>query len=102
MQGAPTWFANFTTPPKGDAYYNASHQFMAALLNRANGASTPQNVDVALGAAWDFFINPANVPGIKWDDATRTQLIQWGGLFGSYNEGSIGPGHCSEDASSIQ
>ena len=41
-------------------------------------------------------------PGIKWDDATRTQLIQWGGLFGSYNEGSIGPGHCSEDASSIQ
>ena len=99
---APTWFTNFITPPNGNPYYQASHQFMAALLNRANGASTPQNVDAALGTAWDFFIDPANAPGDSWSDATHTQLVQWGGLFGSYNEGLIGPGHCSEDATSAQ
>jgi len=102
VQAAPTWFTNFTTPPDGNPYYQASHQFMAALLNRANGASVPPNVDAALGEAWDFFINPANVPAVNWSDATSTQLVQWGGLFGSYNEGLIGPGHCSEDASSNQ
>jgi hypothetical protein len=97
--GAPSWYTNFDTPPKGNPYYQASHQFMAALLNRANGAGVPTSVSLALTAANDFFL--LAVPTTSWTAEQKTQLLNWSSLFGSYNEGLIsGYPHCSEDGTS--
>jgi hypothetical protein len=93
----PSWYSNFVTPPQGNPYYNASHQFMAAMLNVANGAGGgPINTDLA--AAYTFFLT-AN-PSTAWTDEQRAQLIAWNNLFGSYNEGKLAALHCSEDATS--
>jgi len=99
LKAPPTWFTNFDTAPKGNPYYIASHQFMAALLNKANGASAAI-IDAELTAAYTFFLTA--IPTTDWSDAQRALLISWGGTFGSYNEGLIGPGHCSEDQTSQQ
>src|SRR5207244_3282385 len=41
-----TWFQNFWTPPAGgNAYYILSHQYMAAVLNILNGASSTSAVN---------------------------------------------------------
>jgi hypothetical protein len=97
--GEPTWFTTFDTPPKGNPYHQAAHQFMAATLNVANGASGAV-INSALYNAYSFFLT-AN-PATAWTDDQRTMLLGWSSLFGSYNEGDIGPGHCSEDETSAQ
>ena len=98
-QASPNWFETWTTPPKGNPYYNAAHQFMAAMANVANGAN-PTAVNTELYAAYNFFLTAS--PATAWTDQQKSQLLAWNGLFGSYNEGSIGPGHCSEDRTSQQ
>ena len=97
VKSTPTWFANFTTAPQGNPYYQASHQFMAAVLNVANGAPAGA-INTQLTAAYTFFLT-AN-PNTNWSDSQRTQLLAWNTLFGSYNEGTLSALHCSEDATS--
>jgi len=92
-----SWFANFQTAPKGNPYYQASHQFMAAALNVANGAPLGP-IDTELGNAYTFFLT-AN-PSTDWSDTQSAQLLAWNSLFGSYNEGKLASLHCSEDATS--
>ncbi len=41
---------------------------------------------------------PAQIGALKATDPIRQQFISLAGILGSYNEGKIGPGHCSEDA----
>lgn len=94
-----TWYGTFWTAPAGNPYYQASAQFMAALLNRANGASTPAAVGSALSSAWAFFLTAD--PATQWSDAQRANLVGWAGTFAQYNEGSAGVRHCDEDATSI-
>ena len=88
-----TWLAVLENEPKGNPYYILAHQFIAAWLN-AQSASEPAAVATALGAATTYFgtATPAN-----WSAGgqyTKAQLTAWADLFGSYNEGTIGPGHC--------
>ena len=92
-----TWFNVFWTPPKGNTYFNLAHQYQAAKLNSLNGANVPANVATALQDAEEFFdeFTPTN-----WPKGKRKDMIEWAGLFGSYNEGTIGPGHCDEDNTS--
>lgn len=93
-----TWFSVFWTAPKGNAYYNLAHQYMAAKLNILNGASVPANVASAIVSAEDFFdsTTPAGFAALGKKHALRTSVMTWAGIFGSYNEGLIGPGHCDE------
>jgi hypothetical protein len=99
-----TWFNVFWTSPQGNAYYNLSQQYMAAKLNYLNNAGTVQSVTDAIAAAEDFFSHAGDTPagwaalGYK----TKSDLITWAGILGSYNEGTIGPGHCSEDNTSAR
>jgi len=99
--GSPSWFATFTTQPKGNPYYQAAHQFMAAMLNGANGADG-SSVGTELGDAYTFFLTA--VPGTTWSRGERTKLIGWNSLFASYNEGTLigGPPHCDEDGTSAR
>jgi hypothetical protein len=91
-----TWYEVFwTTPKKGNAYYNLAHQYMAAKLNILSGASSTAAVDAAITWAETFFstYTPTN-----WPKGDKNTIVQKAGVLGSYNEGLTGPGHCDEDA----
>jgi hypothetical protein len=88
-----TWITVFWTAPKGDAYYNLAHQYMAAVLNKNNGASVPANVATAIASATTFFQTHAPGSLSKADKKTATDLAA---VLGAYNEGKLGPSHCSE------
>lgn len=89
-----TWFVVFWTPPAGNAYYNLAHQYQAAKLNRLNGAASTLAVDAALSAAEGFFA--VRTPASVLTKAQRQQALGWAGTLDQYNNGLIGPGHCSE------
>lgn len=90
-----TWYEAFWTAPKGNPYYQLAHQYMAAKLNILSGADSPASVDAAITWAESFFgqYSPTN-----WPKNLKSQIISNAGTLGSYNEGDIGPGHCSEDS----
>ena len=91
-----TWYEVFwTAPKKGNAYYILAHQYEAAVLNILNGASSTTEVDEAIAWAEDFF---STYTPTDWPKGLRGDVIENAGILGSYNEGDIGPGHCTEDA----
>ena len=92
-----TWYQVFWTAPAGNAYYNLAHQYMAARLNLLNGADGSV-VASALASATTLFntYTPAQIAALKGSSALRAQFISLAGTLGSFNEGLIGPGHCSE------
>jgi hypothetical protein len=95
------WFNVFWTAPKGNTYYQLAHQYEAAKLNYLNNAGQVPSVTAAILAAETFFSTAGNTPdGWTSGSTTKAQLLGWASTLGSYNEGTIGPGHCSEDNTS--
>lgn len=97
-----TFYQAIKTPPSGgNAYYQLAKQYIAAVLNLNNGAATPPEVAVAMTTAGSLFGNPTYTPAyigaLKGTNALRAQYISLAGLLGSFNEGTIGPGHCTEN-----
>jgi hypothetical protein len=83
------------TPPKGgNAYYILANAYIAAELNGLNGASSTPEVDAALTWAETFFITYE--PDDKLDKTERQDAISNARILDMYNNGLIGPGHCSE------
>lgn len=93
-----TWYEVFWTAPGGNAYYNLAHQYMAAKLNVLNGADAPAEVTAALAQAEELFgdYTPAQVAALKANNADRKLFISLASTLDQYNNGLIGPGHCSE------
>jgi hypothetical protein len=83
-----TWIGVLKTAPLGNAYYILAHQFIAATLNGAAGASAPANVQQALADAAAYFADPAG------STLTRAQLIAMATLLDDYNNGLLGVPHC--------
>ncbi len=81
------------TPPRGDATEILAHQLIAARLNVLNGAD-PTAVASTLDDA-DAYL-AANPLGSKPSGPTRDTGIALAGVLDSYNNGSIGPGHCGD------
>lgn len=75
----------------GNAYWILTRAYIAANLNILNGASTIPAVDIALGWAEGFFImyTPSSY-------SQRPMAIYYAGILDKYNNGYIGPGHCSD------
>ena len=77
-----------------------AHQFIAATLNIANGASVPDAVQKALDDAAALFgqYTPAEVALKKTavEKARQEQFKKLVGILDDYNNGKIGPGHCDE------
>ena len=69
---------------------------MAAVLNQLAGAASTPEVDAALTGAALYFEGVTNLDQ-KPSRPLRAQLISWAATLAAYNEGDIGPGHCSED-----
>lgn len=94
-----TWYQVFWTPPAGgNVYYQLAHQYMAAVLNKLNGASSTASVDSAISSATTFFntYTPAQAGAFAKNSAGRSSAQALASTLGSYNEGTIGPGHCDE------
>jgi len=89
-----SWLTVFRTAPAGNGYYTLAHQYMAARLNGLAGAGTTPAVDAALAGAAVFF--SGRNPATKLTSAEKASAQTWAGLLAQYNEGSVGPGHCSE------
>lgn len=93
LSGQSHYQVLWTPPAGGNAYYILAHQFIAARLNLLNGASTTPTVDAAMAWAHTFFSThtPSNVP------KNQASLAKtYAATLDSYNNGLIGPGHCSE------
>ncbi len=91
-----TYYEVLWTPPLGNAYYILAHAYIAAELNLLNGASSTPEVDAAIAWATNIFStkNPNQITG-----PLRAQALSYATLLDNYNNGLIGPGHCSEEGS---
>jgi hypothetical protein len=89
-----TYYDVLWTAPQGNAYYNLAHQYIAAKLNILNGASSTPAVDAAINWAETFFTN--NLPTTSLSKSVRNQVLANATTLDRYNNGLIGPGHCSE------
>jgi hypothetical protein len=88
-----SWYRTFWTPPKGgDAYLQLAHQYMAARLSIEAGASAPPEVASALSQAEALFDAVGNRFNTTQSRTARTLAT----VLDDYNNGVIGPGHCSE------
>ncbi len=89
-----TWYgALWTNPAGGNAYWILAHAYIAAKLNILNGAD-PTVVTAQLAQAEAFF--NAYKPTDKLSKTLRADIIALAGWLDAYNNGYIGPGHCSE------
>lgn len=93
-----TWYQTLWQPPQGNAYYILAHAYIATTLNALNGASAPPEVVQAWQEATTLFgvWTPAKVAALKGGHATRKRFLELAGLLDMYNNGLLGPGHCSE------
>ncbi len=82
------------TPPQGNAYYILAHAFIAARLNILNDAASTPAVDAAVSWA-DMFFSVFS-PNTKLSKDMRNTALMYATLLDNYNNGLIGPGHCSE------
>lgn len=94
---AQTWQQVLDTPVNvSQGYYQLAHQYIAAVLNRANGAAVPDGVrdTLQLAESWlDTSVPAACTPkgscGIQKDWAATLDLFNNGNYPG-------GPPHCPE------
>lgn len=87
-----SWLEVFKTAPQGNAYYILAVQYMAGTLNVLNGASSTPEVSQALADAEALF---ASAAGPEFAPEQRARAIELGTLLDQYNNGLIGPAHCS-------
>ena len=86
-----TWFNILHTSPQGEAWLILAHQWIAAKLNVANGAS-PASLGGALDEAEDLLTNHCS--SLSGDD--RDRGIDLADLLDDYNNGRVGPPHCDD------
>ena len=88
-----TYYQVLWTPPQGNAYYILAHAFIAAKLNGLNGANT----SVITGAlAWSETFFNTYTPSSTLSKSLRGLALTYATQLDMYNNGYIGPGHCSE------
>jgi hypothetical protein len=87
-----TWQQVLDTPPAGgNSYLILAHQYIAATLSAASGASVPDEVQDALDAAEAIFTAAGANTYAKngdWNALAKT--------LDDYNNGITGPGHCDD------
>jgi hypothetical protein len=89
-----TWYEVLWTPPSGgNAYYILAHAYIAARLNVLAGTSTTPAVDAALAWATTFF--STHGPSPSPSGSLRATALANATTLDNYNNGLIGPGHCS-------
>jgi hypothetical protein len=91
----------------GNAYINLAHQYIAAVLNVANGACEPESVATYIALAAGYFSSWASgsyfcATGGPPGTVTCGLQVTWAGVLEDYNEGTgdyvDNPGHCIEES----
>lgn len=84
-----TWQQVLDTAPQGSGYFILAHQYIAAVLNVANGAAVPPGVQTAINFAESYF-NGFTAPS-KGESVAQATVLD------DYNNGVYpgGPPHCS-------
>ncbi|GAA5337623.1 MAG: hypothetical protein KNN15_11275 [Thermus antranikianii] len=96
FQSEKNYYEVLWTPPSGgNPYYQLAHQYIAAKLNVLKGAYAPPEVQAAIAWAENQFFN-LYPPSYNFGKSLTNQARYYAGILGQYNEGRIGPGHCSE------
>lgn len=92
-----TYYNVLWNSPAGNAYYILSSAWIAATLNVSTGASVPNEVQSALVTGKNLFIayTPGQILVLKGSNSLRQQFINNAKVLDDYNNGIIGPGHCS-------
>jgi len=96
FNSSKTWQQVMDTPAKGSGYYILAYQYIAALLNQANGAAVPGGVQTILDQADQFFQQNSD-PAIACPTSSSCGLQKtWAGILDDYNNGRYpeGPKHC--------
>ncbi|MES1240419.1 MAG: hypothetical protein ABUT39_02265 [Acidobacteriota bacterium] len=93
-----TYYQVLWQAPQGNAYYILAHAWIATTLNGLNGATMPPEVlqgwqeATTLLQGW----TPAQIGAQKGSQQPRKRFLELAGLLDMYNNGLLGPGHCSE------
>lgn len=82
------------TAPRGSAWYQLAHQYIAALLNTEAGAASPQAVNAAIDQG--FFLLALGPDLVDGDRELRQSARAYAETLDDYNKGIIGPGHCDD------
>ncbi len=101
LSGQSYYDVLWTAPKGGNVYYILAHQWIAAYMNVLNGASIPTEVESAWNEAkaWFEATTPEQAAGLKGSDKAPWNAIAE--LLDDYNNGLVGPGHCSEASKDI-
>jgi hypothetical protein len=93
-----TYYQVLWQAPQGNAYYILAHAWIATTLNGLNGASMPPEVMQGWQEATTLFQawTPAQIGAQKGSQQPRKRFLELAGLLDMYNNGLLGPGHCSE------
>jgi hypothetical protein len=92
-----TWLEVLGTEPKGgNAYYILAHQYIAAVLNKANGAYVPAGIESILDSAASWF--DSNSPSSCAVQGSCQTQKDWAAILDTYNRGEYpgGPPHCED------
>lgn len=92
-----TYYNVLWTSPGGNAYYILSSAWIAASLNVSGGASVPVEVQSALDDGKLLFLTytPSQISVLKGSNSIRQKFILNATTLDNYNNGLIGPGHCT-------
>jgi hypothetical protein len=82
------------TAPRGNPYIILAHQYIAASLNSANGATLTGSALTAYNSATDYFAVASVSTPLAGGTYTKTQITDIAAVLDDYNNGLIGPGHC--------
>lgn len=88
-----TYHQVLAAPPKGNAYFQLAHQFVAARLNADAGAEAT-SVSAELAQATALFEAYTPATALAAGASVRATFVELARTLGAYNEGEIGPGSC--------
>lgn len=92
-----TWQEILDSPTRGDAYLILAHQYIAAVLNRAAGASAPPAVQGVISGATAWFNGDVTLGECRAGGCPLQR--SWAAILDAYNNGTYpgAPRHCDED-----
>jgi hypothetical protein len=86
----------------GNAYINLAHQYIAAVLNQANGATVPSSVLTYINLSAGFFSGYTAGSSFCSSSASGCPVqLTWAAILADYNQGTgayvNNPGHCGDE-----
>jgi hypothetical protein len=94
-----TWQGILNASAGGNGYIILGKQYIAAVLNVANGAAVPSSITTFIASATTFFTN-AGTPAAACPTSGSCGLQKtWGAVLDNYNNGTYpgGPAHCGDE-----